>query len=124
MKADRSSGARRLAAAIFACSVLAGCSSTNLWPFDSSGAKELSRKPANAAEYRCDGNKVFYVRNLDGGAVWLIAPDREIRLEKAPGAKAGTYQVGRVQLELNGKEATLSDPPSEFTGCKQATPAS
>ena len=78
------------------CSALlaGGCGSINLWPFGESGASEISRKPANATEYRCDGGRAFYVRNIDGGAVWLIAPDREIRLEK----KGEASWVRRVLL--------------------------
>lgn len=102
--------------------VLAGCESMNvgrLWPFGEGGATEIARKPANAAEYQCDGARRFYVRNLEGGAVWLIAPDREIRLEKMPGE--GQYGVGRVALELAGQTATLTDPPgAPFTGCKKS----
>ena len=94
-----------------------GCGGFNLWPFGESGGSEQSRKPANAAEYRCDGGRAFYVRNIDGGAVWLIAPDREIRLEKKGEASWG---VGRVLLEIGAAGATLVDPPTQFTGCKKA----
>ena len=96
---------------------LAGCSSVSLWPFGDSETPEKSRKPANAVEYRCGDNKAFYVRNLDGGAVWLIAPDREIRLDKLAD---GRYGVGRVTLEIGGDGATLIDPPSVFSNCKRA----
>lgn len=90
-----------------------------LWPFGEGGASEVNRKPANAAEYQCDGNRRFYVRTIDAGAVWLIAPDREIRLDKLPGE--GRYGVGRVALELSGQAATLTDPPGPpFTGCKKS----
>jgi len=91
----------------------------NLWPFGEPRAAEASRKPANAVEYRCEGGKQFYVRNLDAGTVWLIAPDREIRLEKLPGATAA-YGAGKVRLELTGQSATLFDPPAQFLGCKRA----
>jgi len=100
--------------------LLAGCGSMsvpNLWPFGDSETSERSRKPANATEYRCDGAKAFYVRNLDAGAVWLIAPDREIRLDKRG---EGQYGTGRVSLEISGAEATLTDPPAIFTNCKRA----
>jgi hypothetical protein len=99
--------------------LLAGCGSMSvesLWPFGSSET-EKSRKPANATEYRCAEAKVFYVRNLDAGAVWLIAPDREIRLSKQG---EGQYGAGRVQLEISGGDATLTDPPSLFVNCKRA----
>ena len=92
----------------------------SLWPFGESGPTDISRKPANAAEYRCEGGKLFYVRNLDAGAVWLIAPDREIRLEKPPGTADMVYTAGKVRLEITAQNATLLDPPAQFRGCKLA----
>ena len=96
--------------------LLGGCGSVRLWPFGDSETSERSRKPANAAEYRCDEGKTFYVRNLDAGAVWLIAPDREIRLAKQAD---GRYSVGRVSLELGADGAKLTDPPARFANCKR-----
>ena len=61
------------------------------------------------------------MRNLDAGAVWLFAPDREIRLEKLPGAESGRYGVDKVLLEISGENATLLDPPTQFAGCKRAS---
>ncbi|MBI1942760.1 MAG: hypothetical protein HYS35_03765 [Betaproteobacteria bacterium] len=101
--------------------LLAGCGGIDLWPFGGGGGTELSRKPANAAEYRCEGGKGFFVRNMEDGAVWLIAPDREIRLPKL--GEGTRYGVGRVLLELDGKEARLADPPANFAGCKRAEAA-
>ncbi len=97
--------------------LLAGCGSVSLWPFGSSGSTELSRVPANATEYKCDSGKIFYVRQVEDGGAWLIAPDREIRLAKRDATSWGT---GRVLLELNGDDATLADPPASFSGCKRA----
>ena len=91
----------------------------NLWPFGSEST-ELSRKPADATEYLCEGGKVFYVRNLDAGAVWLIAPDRQIRLERPAGATEQAYTAGKVRLEIVAQGATLLDPPTQFLGCKRA----
>ena len=99
--------------------LLAGCGSINLWPFGESGPTEASRKPANSTEYRCDGGKAFYVRNLDAGTVWLIAPDREIRLEKAAGSTDLVYSAGKVRLEITSQNATLLDPPAQFLACKR-----
>ncbi len=96
---------------------LAGCGGVSLWPFGSSGTEEVSRKPANATEYRCDEGKAFYVRNEDAGSVWLIAPDREIRLDRQAG---GRYGIGRVELALAGDKAELTDPPARFANCKRA----
>jgi len=100
--------------------LLAGCGGVSLWPFGESGSKEISRKPSDATEYRCVGGKTFYVRNLDASAVWLIAPDREIRLEKPAGAAGMTYAAGKVRLEITGDDARLADPPAQFVGCKRA----
>ncbi len=111
---------RTLAAVALAS--LTGCGSMDLsMPSLSlpgfSGPSEVSRAPANATEYRCADGKRFYVRPIEGGAVWLIAPDRELRLAKAPGAE-GRYAAGRVSLELRGDGATLTDPPASFEACR------
>jgi membrane-bound inhibitor of C-type lysozyme len=108
----------RSAVAAFASFLLAACGGASLWPFGSEST-ELSRKPANATEYVCQGGRTFYVRGLDAGAVWLIAPDREIRLEKSTGA-GSVYRAGRVVLEINGPDAMLTDPPTLFAGCRRA----
>ncbi len=57
------------------------------------------------------------MRNLEDGAVWLIASDREIRLDKQAD---GRYGVGRVALELGAGGATLTDPPNSLVGCTRA----
>jgi hypothetical protein len=100
--------------------LLSGCGGFNLWPFGEPGPSDLSRKPANATEYRCEGGKGFFVRNLDAGALWLIAPDREIRLEKLADAAGTVYGVGRLRLEITEQNASLIDPPAQFLGCKRA----
>ena len=108
-----------ITAALAAAVLLAGCGGVDLWPFGSSGT-ELSRKPTDSVEYQCSGGKVFYVRNLDAGAVWLIAPDRQIRLERPEGTTGQLYTSGRVRLEITAQEVTLLDPPAVFIGCKRA----
>ena len=110
----------RSAVAALAATLLTGCGGASLWPFGDGESKELSRKPANATEYVCEGGKRFYVRTLDAGAVWLFAPDREIRLEKPAGAEGSLYRAGRVMLEISGQDAMLTDPPAQFAGCKRA----
>src|SRR6185295_17585142 len=107
---------KRTCAAILLSALLCGCGGMNVWPFGESRTTEASRKPSNAAEYQCEGGKQIYVRNLDDGAVWLIAPDREIRLEKLKNAAGAVYGVGKVHLELTDKSATLLDPPAQFLG--------
>jgi hypothetical protein len=91
---------------------------SSLWPFG--GDTELDRRPKNATEYRCAGNRSFFVRRLEDGAVWLIAPDREIRLDKLA---EGRYGVGRVVLELGDTGASLTDPPNSLVGCTRADAA-
>jgi hypothetical protein len=106
-------------AALLLGTLLSGCGGVDLWPFGSSGT-ELSREPSDATKYQCEGGKTFYVRNLDGGAVWLIAPDRQIRLDRPAGEKNAVYATGKIRLELNAQGATLLDPPAQFLGCKRA----
>ena len=100
--------------------LLAGCSS--LWPFGDGEVKENSRKPANAVEYRCDGGATLYLRNMDANSVWLIAPDREIRLNKKA---EGRYGIGRVELDVDADRIDLIDPPTNQVNCKRVggTPA-
>lgn len=107
----------RAALAAAPLALAAGCGGVNLWPFGEGGARELDVKPANATEYRCDGGRAFYVRQVENGAMWLIAPDREIRLDRKGD---GAWGVGRVLLEIRGETATLADPPSRFDNCKRA----
>jgi len=102
--------------------LLAGCGDMNVrkyLPFGSDTPQpERSRTPPNSTEYQCAAGKRFYVRALeDGAAVWLILPEREVRLAKLG---SGTrYSNGIAVLELNGNEATLTDgAASPFTGCK------
>ena len=111
--------------ASLACvSLLAGCGDMNvkkLWPFGADTAtREGPRTPANAAEYQCAGNKRFHLRTLDGGAsVWLILPERELRLDKLATGSGTRYGNGIAVLEINGNEATLKDGATvSFTGCK------
>ncbi len=101
---------------------LSGCGGINVWPFGGEKLQERSRVPADATAYQCDAGKRFYVRNLDGGAaVWLILPDRELRLDKVAGARYGN---GSTVLEVTGNAATLADgSATTFAGCKAAAAA-
>jgi len=95
---------------------LAGCGGSSLIPFFGGETPEASRKPANAVEYRCEGGAVVYVRQLDGNAIWLIAPDREIRLDKKA---EGRYVFGRVELDMDKDRLDLIDPPTNQVNCKR-----
>lgn len=116
-------GLMSIAGAGLACIplLLAGCGEMNVkkyLPFGSDAPQERSRTPPNSTEYQCAAGKRFYVRTLDGGgAVWLILPEREVRLNKI--GSSMRYSNGIAVLELNGNEATLTDgAASSFTGCK------
>src|SRR3954471_19227882 len=76
-----------------------------------------SRVPPNSSEYRCDAGKSFFVRTTDPAAAWVILPEREFRLDKAAGS-AGRYENRVARLDLSGEQATLTDGPDSFTGCK------
>ncbi|MCM2290143.1 MAG: MliC family protein [Sulfuritalea sp.] len=117
------------AAALTVAVMLAGCGDINVkkyLPFGGdSTIQERPRTPANAVEYQCAGNKRFFLRTLEGGAaVWLILPERELRLDRLGAGEGTRYSKGNTVLELGGAEATLTDGATpSFTGCKTvATP--
>jgi hypothetical protein len=108
---------RPACAAALLAFALAGCSGGSVIPFFGGEAPETSRKPANATEYRCEGGVSLYVRQLEGGAVWLIAPDREIRLDRKA---EGRWGFGRVELDIDKDRLDLIDPPTNRVNCKRA----
>jgi hypothetical protein len=91
----------------------AACSSVDKYnPFTESAPAE-AYKPANATEYICEGNKRFFVRMLDKeNAVWLIYPDREVRLEKMAEGTTTRYTNSVAVLEIIDTKASLSDGPN------------
>ena len=111
----------RLSLALTAAVLASGCGGVNLWPFGSQGAREYSRTPADATEYQCDGGKRFYVRDLQGGSVWIILPERQFRLDKVASSEGTRYSNGTATLDVNGSETTLRDGAAvAFIGCKVA----
>ncbi len=90
---------------------VAGCSSVNLWPFSDDKERTAgSAEPANATRYHCDGNKTFYVRPMyEGKSVWLILPDRQVRLDRTD---SGKFSNGISVLSIEGTNASLTDGPS------------
>jgi len=110
---------------VLACIFLlsAGCSSVSVWPFGGSKERDPNQAPPDATEYRCTGGKGFYLRYLDnGGAAWIIFPDREFRLDKA-GSSGTRYSNGVASLDVRGDEATLTDGSDiSLTGCKIPAP--
>lgn len=123
----RSRTVRRAAWPALGLSLLAaGCGSLGVWPFGSDEVRERSLAPANATEYRCQGGKQFYVRDLEGGkSVWVILPEREFRLDQAGAAAAGKrYSNGTATLDLDAGGATLTEGGTVLYGpCKSGAPA-
>ncbi len=100
--------------------LLNGCSGKmNIWPLGGEKSTERSSTTTvNPGEYLCNAGKRFTVRVVDGGkSVWLILPEREVRLDK--GETGNRYSSGNTLLELNGSAATLSDgTATTYVDCK------
>lgn len=108
--------------AALACAslLLAACSSVNLDVLSFGGTKErdVSRAPAGASAYQCEGGKRLFVRYLDQGAAWVILPGREFRLNQA----GSGYSNGSATLELKDGVATLTDGDTvTHAGCKASS---
>ena len=106
--------------------LLSACGDMNVKkyiPFAGDPVQERSRVPANATEYQCAGGKRFFVRTLEGGAaVWLILPERELRLDKLAADSGLRYGNGIAVLEINGNEASLKDGAAiSLSGCGMAS---
>jgi membrane-bound inhibitor of C-type lysozyme len=104
----------KLTIAGMACAaLLAGCGELNIkqyLPFGGDAVQERSRTPTNATEYQCAASKRIYVRNLEGGAaVWLILPERELRLDRIGADNSARYGKGNITLDLSGNSAVIKD---------------
>lgn len=114
----------RIAALALAGSTLlfAACSSMNvdLWPFGGGKEQDLTRTPAGATAYACEGGKRLFVRYLDNGAAaWIILPEREFRLNKVTAGAGTRYSNGGATLDLKDNEATLFDGTKPtHAGCR------
>ncbi|MDP1611667.1 MAG: hypothetical protein Q8M11_11465 [Sulfuritalea sp.] len=113
--------------ALAGVALLGGCGDINVRKYIPFGGdstiQERPRTPANATEYQCAGGKRFYLRTLEGGAaVWLILPEREVRLDRL-GADGGTrYSKGTTVLEIAGDATRVSDGAAvTFSACKAAS---
>ncbi|MBM3368392.1 MAG: hypothetical protein FJY43_08970 [Betaproteobacteria bacterium] len=113
----------RLPALLIAAALtLPGCGGVKLFSFGEDRTTERSRVPANATAYHCDEGRKLYVRMLDNGAaVWVILPERELRLEKTGAAAATYYAYRNTLLEIKGEEAVLLEGSKPvLSGCKAA----
>ena len=113
---------RAATAAGLAALVLAGCSTSRLWPFAAEEGREPV--PANATRYLCDGDKSFYLRTLAGGSMWVNLAEREFRLDRQGDAGSRRFGNGVAVLDMSTADLTLSDGPgAQYTGCKTAAAA-
>lgn len=121
MKPERFFGLIGLALLIGGCSNL----NVNLWPFGDDKAANLSSKkiPDNATEYRCEGNRSFYLRFLsEGKSAWVILPDRQFRLDATEPGKR--YSNGKAVLAIDGTTASLTDSAAtSYLNCNSGTAA-
>lgn len=104
---------------------LAGCgganfsiSSLNPW----SGPVERGRVvPAGATEYACDGGKRLVVQPLSG-AVMIMFPERDFRLDQAPSAPGARYTNGSTTLLLTGDQVSLEEQGTvTYKACRKAS---
>ena len=103
--------------------LLSACSAPKLWPFGAQDGR--APVPENAAQYRCNAAKSFYLRMLADGDAWVILSEREFRLAKVAADGGRRFSNGAATLDLGQgaeAEASLNDGPAiAFTGCKAAT---
>jgi membrane-bound inhibitor of C-type lysozyme len=105
----------RLASLLLATLALTACSSMRIWPFGDDTQQRLG-VPPDAVTYNCAGGNSFQMSYLDNRtAVWLIYPDRQVRLEQK---EPGRYSNGVAVLDLSGSEAKLTDGRDvAYSGC-------
>ncbi|MEI8256869.1 MAG: MliC family protein [Deltaproteobacteria bacterium] len=87
------------------------------------GAAEAPRLAPGVGEYLCEGGKSFQARfDAVTHSAWVRFPDREFRLDAAPGTAEGRYTNGRTTLNTKGEELFLSEgATATYTACKRAT---
>ena len=101
---------------------LAGCGGFSLGSLNPwSGPVERGKMvPADATEYACDGGKRLVVRQLPG-AVMIMFPEREFRLDQAASAPDVRYTNGSTTLLSNGEQLSLQEEGAvTYTACRKA----
>jgi len=99
-----------------AASLLAGCSMPrmDIWPFGGPDTGNVP-PPPNASLYQCNSGASFWLRKLADGNMWVIYPDRQIRLDKQDN---GSFSNGIAVLQFEGETATLRDGPQiNYSNC-------
>ena len=108
------------AAVAIVAALLAGCSSSWLpWVKEErpTGAKWT---PAGAKGYACEGGKRLLVRfESDGKSVWVIYPDRQLRLDRVTSASGEEWSRAGTTLSVKDGAATLIEGTAvQVTNCK------
>ena len=87
------------------------------------GAAEAPRLAPGVGEYLCEGGKSFQARfDPATHSAWVRFPDREFRLDAAPGTAEGRYTNGRTTLSSKAEELSLTEGATViYAGCKRAT---
>ena len=101
---------------------LAGCGGFSLGSLNPwSGPVERARTlPADATEYACDGGKRLVVRQLPG-AVMIMFPEREFRLDQAPSASGSRFSNGSTTLQSQGDRVFLEEEgAATYSNCRKA----
>lgn len=102
---------------------VAGCSSFSIGSLNPwSGPVERGRGvPADATEYTCDGGKRLVVQQLPG-AVMIMFPERDFRLDQTPGATGARYSNGSTTLLSNGDQVSLEEQGAmTYKSCRKAS---
>lgn len=99
--------------------LLAACSSLNLdlgslMPSFGNMGSIFTSKPTNTGEYVCEGGKRVTMRNIEGDGVWLVLPERQLRLERKGEAR---YVAGNTELTITENKLNIEDPPTRYTAC-------
>ncbi len=118
------------AAILCAAALTAGCSSisninVNPMTWWSGPQEQVPAQLVGATLYECEGNKRFAVRfGTAGQPAMVILPEREFRLDPAPGAPGTSFTNGRSTLTTKGDEASLDEGGSnQYSNCKRRTAA-
>lgn len=111
---------RRSGIAAAALAVLLGGCAGSWLPWGHSDREQPRRLPEGAVELDCAQGRKLLVRHFaDGKSAWIILPDREFRLDRAPGP-AERYTNGATTLSVDGDASSLDiDGSRQYADCKR-----
>lgn len=98
--------------------MLTGCGMTmsSLNPF---GGDDTGRPyvPENATLYNCNSGSSFYLRTLKEGDMWVIYPDRQIRLDKQGADRRYSNGVATLEFDANNAASLTDGPQINYANC-------